>query len=74
MLRDVRRHLRRDLGLPASGYKAVGYWTENAEQWQARYRALDDDTRSSLEALWQQDRDEAEIESEYDERLAALGL
>lgn len=74
VLRGVRKHLRRTLGLPASAYKAVGYWTENAEQWLAQYGALDDDTRASLEALWESDRDEDEIEAEYDERLAALGL
>ncbi len=73
-LRGVRRYLRRELGLPASAYKAVGYWIEHAEEWQTRYDALDDSTRSTLEALWQQDRAEEEIEEEYDERLAALGL
>jgi hypothetical protein len=30
--------------------------------------------RRSLEALWETDRPEEEIESEYDERLTALGL
>jgi NADPH-dependent ferric siderophore reductase len=40
-LRGVRRHLPRTLGLPASAYRAVGYWTENAQQWNARYQALE---------------------------------
>lgn len=73
-LRGVRRYLRHELGLPASAYKAVGYWIERAEEWQTRYDALDDHTRSRLEALWQQDRAEEEIEDEYDQRLTALGL
>ena len=70
----MRRYLRRDLGLPASRYKAVGYWIERAEEWHRRYDALDDETRRSLEAMWSADRPEEEIESDYDERLSALGL
>ena len=73
-LRGVRRYLRRDLGLPASRYKAVGYWIERAEEWNQRYDALDEDTRRSLEAMWSEDRPEEDIEGDYDERLAALGL
>ena len=73
-LRGVRRYLRRELGLPASRYKAVGYWIERAEEWNQRYDALDKDTRRSLEAMWSEDRPEEDIESDYDERLAALGL
>jgi NADPH-dependent ferric siderophore reductase len=73
-LRAVRRHLRHDLGLPASAYRSVGYWIEDAELWRSRYDALDDGTRGALEALWLSDRDEEDIEDEYDERLTALGL
>ncbi len=73
-LRGVRAHLRRELGLPATAYKTVGYWIEDGEAWTARYRALDDATRLSLEALWRSDRPEEEIEDEYDERLTSLGL
>lgn len=73
-LRGVRAHLRRELGLPATAYKAVGYWIEEGEAWTARYRALDDATRRSLESLWRSGRTEEEIEDEYDERLTSLGL
>ncbi len=73
-LRGVRKYLRKELGLPASSYKAVGYWVEDAEAWQARYDALDESTREALEALWDSDRPEEEIEDDYDERLAQLGL
>jgi NADPH-dependent ferric siderophore reductase len=74
VLRGVRKYLRRELGLPATRYKAVGYWIENGEDWSAQYAALDDSTRGALEALWATDRPEEEIEAEYDERLTALGL
>lgn len=73
-LRGVRRHLRHELGLPATAYKADGYWTVRAEDWNASYNALDADTRAGLEALWEADRPEEEIEDEYDARLTALGL
>jgi len=73
-LRGIRRHLRHELGLAATQYKVVGYWTDHAEEWRARYEALDDATRRSLDALWASDRDEAEIEEEYDRRLVELGL
>ena len=73
-LRGVRRYLRRELGLSASRYKAVGYWIERAEEWNQRYDALDGDTRRSLGAMWSEDRPKEDIESDYDERLAALGL
>ncbi len=73
-LRGVRTYLCRELGLPATRYKAVGYWVERAEEWNERYDALDPATRESLEALWAEDRPEEDIEFEYDERLTALGL
>lgn len=38
------------------------------------YEALDADTKAALDALWESDRLEEEIEDEYDERLTALGL
>ena len=73
-LRGVRRHLRHELGLPVTAYKAVGYWTERAEEWNARYEALDADTRAGIAALWDSGRAEEDIEDEYDARLTALGL
>lgn len=74
-LRDVRRLLRHERRLPPSRYKVLGYWTENAEQWRARYEALDDDTRHALVAMWaDESRDVEEIEDEYLERLVELGL
>jgi NADPH-dependent ferric siderophore reductase len=74
VLRGVRKYLRRELGLPSSAYKTVGYWTDGAERWRDRYEALDDAVKSDLDALWAAEGDLAEIEIEYDERLARLGL
>jgi NADPH-dependent ferric siderophore reductase len=72
--RGVRKFLRHERGLPAARYKAVGYWTENAEQWRHRYENLDDNTKQWLSSMWDSDRDEEEIEDEYTAALERLGL
>ena len=75
VLRAVRRYVRHELGLPASAYKVVAYWTERAEEWNARFAALNDNTKSELFEMWNaEDRDPEEIEDDYLERLGALGL
>ena len=73
-LRGVRKFLRRELGLPSTAYKTVGYWTASAESWRERYEALDDAVKAELDAMWETAADIGEIEIEYDERLARLGL
>lgn len=74
VLRAVRRYLRHELGLPATAYKVVGYWTDNAEEWRERFESLGAATRASLLALWESDQDAEEIEDEYVRRLESLGL
>ncbi|MFG1606866.1 siderophore-interacting protein [Actinoplanes sp. NPDC049265] len=73
-LRGVRKYLRRELGLPSTAYKTVGYWTDGAERWRNRYEALDDATKTELMAIWESDADLGDIEIRYDEQLARLGL
>ena len=46
----------------------------NAVACHARYHALDDNIKQSLEALRQSDRPRDEIEAVYDEQLTTLGL
>jgi len=74
VLRDVRRHLRHELSLPAIRYKVVGYWTEDAEAWRDRYEALDQTIKDELMAMWDTDRDEEDIQDDYVARLETLGL
>jgi NADPH-dependent ferric siderophore reductase len=74
VLRAVRKHVRHELGLPATAYKVVAYWRENSEEWNARYAALDPQVREELLAIWDTDRDEEEIEDEWSARLVELGL
>jgi NADPH-dependent ferric siderophore reductase len=73
-LRGVRRYLRKELGLPATAFKAVGYWQERAEAWRDRYQALDDDTKASLDAVWTAGSEPVDLELRYDEELSRLGL
>lgn len=40
--RDVRRHLRHELGWPGSAYCTLGYWRVDGERWTARYRQVED--------------------------------
>ncbi len=73
--RAVRRYLRHELGMPATAYKVVGYWTEDVEQWEARYEALPATIHAHLESMWADPtRDQEEIEDEYDETLERYGL
>lgn len=73
--RGVRRILRKDLGLAASAYKVIGYWTENAEAWRERYDSLDESVHARLMAMWDDSsRSEEEITDEYEAELEKLGL
>ncbi len=74
VLRGVRKHVRHELGRPASAYKVVAYWTEKVEEWNARWEALPEATRTELEQLWELDLPEEEIEDAYYARLTELGL
>jgi NADPH-dependent ferric siderophore reductase len=73
--RGVRRYLRHELGLAPSAYKVVGYWTDGAEDWNARYEALPSDVLSRIETLWNEAaRDQEEIEDEYEAVLERYNL
>ncbi|MBU2698303.1 NADPH-dependent ferric siderophore reductase [Pimelobacter sp. 30-1] len=74
VLRGVRKYLRQELRLPAAAYKTVGYWIEDAERWRERYDALGDDIRAALDAIWEQEGSDEELEDRYEARLAELGL
>lgn len=74
VLREVRRFLRREHGIPGDRYKVVGYWTEHAEAYRQTYEALDEEIKAELIDLWDSDRDPEVIEDEYVDRLESLGL
>lgn len=74
-LRDVRKYLRRELGLPATRFKVVGYWTP-IEAWDSKFAALPESVQKELDAIWTATPDEEpdDVQVRFDERLGALGL
>lgn len=74
-LRDVRKYLRRELGLPASRFKVVGYWTP-IHDWDSKFAALPESVQRELDAIWTETKD-AEPEDtqvQFESRLDQLGL
>jgi NADPH-dependent ferric siderophore reductase len=73
--REVRRHLRHELGLPATAYGVIGYWRRDAHAWARRIA----ESGVDLDALWDEaeslapDDEEAAIDA-YEERLDRAGL
>lgn len=74
-LRDVRKYLRRELGLPATHFKVVGYWTP-IDSWDSKFAALPEVVQKELDAIWTATPDEEpdDVQVRFDERLGALGL
>lgn len=72
--RDARKYLRRELNLPTTAYKVVGYWTDRAEEWQERFEALGPEFQSWLEQIWGEERDPEDIADEVDEAFSTRGL
>lgn len=73
-LREARRYLRHERGLPPERYEVIGYWRHRSEDWLARYQALDADTVAALATIWDGAEDEEVRRDRYDDRLDSLGL
>lgn len=73
-LRAVRKYLRHELKLPADSYKIMGYWTDNAEEYREKYANLDEEFKAWLETVWDEDRDEEDIQDDVIAALEARGL
>ncbi|MEE1649941.1 siderophore-interacting protein [Brachybacterium sp. J144] len=74
LIRQARTYLRHELGLPATMYKCVGYWTDRAEQWRARYAELGAPFQEQVDALYASDRDIEEIVDEVQRLFQEAGL
>lgn len=74
LTRDARAFLRHELGLPRDAYKCVGYWTDRAEQWQARYEEMGEAFHRQVASLYASDRDSEEIADEVQRIYEAAGL
>lgn len=73
-LRNARRYLRHELRLSAEWYAVIGYWTFKHEEWLKRYEALDDETVTRLESVWEQTGDQELGRDLYEVQLERLGL
>ena len=74
-LRDVRKYLRKELGLPATRFKVVGYWTPIAA-WDEKFAALPESVQKELDAIWTEIEDDEpeDVQVRFEERLDQLGL
>lgn len=73
--RAARRHLRHDLGLPASAYTTLGYWRVAGERWDTRYREVEQDLAprfDDLYARYQDQLDDAERLEDYVDEVERL--
>lgn len=58
--RAARTLLRREVGLPISQQRIVGYWHADAEQVMAAWEALSDELKAEYVAIWREDRTDEE--------------
>lgn len=74
-LRDVRKYLRKELGLPATRFKVVGYWTP-IEAWDSKFAALPESVQRELDAIWADSGDDEpeDVQVRFEQRLDELGL
>ncbi|CAH0151017.1 Vibriobactin utilization protein ViuB [Microbacterium oxydans] len=74
-LRDVRKYLRKELALPATRFKVVGYWTPIAA-WDEKFAALPESVQKELDAIWTEfeDAEPEDVQVRFEERLDQLGL
>ena len=74
-LRDVRKYLRRELGLSAAQFKVIGYWTP-IDNWESKYAELPEPVQRELNAIWVETPDEEpeDVQVRFESRLNQLGL
>lgn len=71
--RSARQLLRREVGLPISQQRIVGYWHANAEQVMAQWEALSDELKAQYLAIWREDRTDEENWLELEPFLQSVG-
>ena len=74
-LRDVRKYLRRELGLSAAQFKVIGYWTP-IDNWESKYAELPEPVQRELNAIWVETPNEEpeDVQVRFETRLNQLGL
>ncbi|WEK62417.1 MAG: siderophore-interacting protein [Candidatus Microbacterium colombiense] len=72
-MREIRRHLRHELGWPTAHYMTMGYWRRDAERWNEKFdreAALPD----QLAAIWENGEDDETQRDLADALLSRYGL
>jgi NADPH-dependent ferric siderophore reductase len=74
-LRDVRKYLRRELGMSAAQFKVIGYWTP-IDDWNSKYADLPEQVQRELDAIWVDTPDDEpeDVQVRFETRLDQLGL
>jgi NADPH-dependent ferric siderophore reductase len=71
--RAARTLLRREVGLPISQQRIVGYWHANLEQVMETWNALSDEVKEQYLAIWREDRTDEENWLELEPFLQSVG-
>jgi NADPH-dependent ferric siderophore reductase len=72
--RQTRTRLRRELGLPTSALRIVGYWHADVQRLLDVWANLTDEQRAQYEEIWQEDRSDEENWEILEPYMKALGL
>jgi Siderophore-interacting protein len=74
VVRAIRKYVRQDLRWPPERYELVGYWTQDGEAWEARWKAMPEAVKAAIDASWSSGRDMEELRDEYYATLENYGL
>jgi hypothetical protein len=65
--------LRKEVGLPISQQRIVGYWHANLEQVMEKWNALSEEVKAEYLAIWREDRTDEENWTELEPFLQSVG-
>lgn len=74
IVRSIRKYVRQDLKLPPERYELVGYWTQDGEAWEARWKEVPETVKAAIDASWSSGRDLEDLRDEYYAILEQYGL
>lgn len=72
--RAVRKHVRRELGLPTDRFTIIGYWRVEKETWMARYEEVGDTLEKAYESALERGLSEGDALEVYEDALEQAGL
>lgn len=72
--RQARALLRKEIGLPISRQRIVGYWHADLDHVMALWNSLSEDLKAQYEAIWREDRTDEENWLELEPFLQSVGV